>query len=119
MILSRKLGVLTFQEKDEVLLVVRSLRVFPIKVKAVEVPVSQEGDSAVDEGLTGVSGHRHVLELLCSKRPSTWQKNLCTFILEIISGKISNKLKSGTKNLKNICKPSTKFIETASKNLEF
>lgn len=64
---------LTLEEQDEVLLVVGALGVLPVHVQAVEVARPQEGDGAVDEGLSGIAGLGHVLELLGAEGPATWK----------------------------------------------
>jgi hypothetical protein len=61
----------TLQEQNKVLLIISSLRIFPVHVQTVKITVPEEGDGAVDEGLTRVSRRGHDLELLRAKRPST------------------------------------------------
>lgn len=81
----------TLQQQNVVLLVVPTLRIFPVDVKAVEVSVAQIRYCAVDEGLSGVSRRRHVLELLRAEGPTTWsgarQKRIVFYFDEIISNK--------------------------------
>lgn len=63
--------VFTLKQQDVIFLVVPTLRVLPVDVKAIKVSVPQVRYGAVDEGLPGVSRRGYILELLRAERPTT------------------------------------------------
>lgn len=62
--------VFTLQQEDVVFLIVPTLWIFPVDVKAVEVPIPQIWYSTVDEGLPGVSRRGYILKLLRAEGPT-------------------------------------------------
>lgn len=63
--------VFTLKQQNVIFLVVPTLRVLPVDVKAIEVPVPQVRYSAIDEGLSSVSRRGYILELLRAEGPTT------------------------------------------------
>ena len=74
-------SVRTFKERDEIAFIVRSFGVLPIEIKSVKSVLAQERNGAEDEGLTGVTCCRHLLEFGRAERPPTCTafNRICTF----------------------------------------